>query len=131
MGDRELGFAGMIAAGTDPAEAWGSIRAECSEPAVRAIFDDLRATADGRDALACAAAAWARHGFPPPWEWAGVARGEQVTYRAVREGVPPHRARVERVEGRGLVVVDVPPGMPLERLVTWDRLVSRVGTPRR
>jgi hypothetical protein len=58
-------------------------------------------------------------------DWFGVAPGDEVTYEAVHAGVAPHRARVERIEDDGLVVVDVPPGLPLSHLVGWDRVVGK------
>lgn len=64
---------------------------------------------DGRAAL--------RGPVPPPGAW--------VTYRAVHDGVPDHRAQVQRVEEHGVLVVDEQPGMPLEHLVPWDRLTRR------
>lgn len=67
-GDHELGFAGMIAAGMTSAEAWQAIRDDINTPEVRAIFADMASTADGRAALECARAAWARHGLSAPWD---------------------------------------------------------------
>ena len=66
--ERRLGFAGMIAAGMTPEQAWASIRADAERPESRAIFAELNSTADGRAALECARAAWARHGLPAPFD---------------------------------------------------------------
>ena len=52
--------------------------------------------------------------------------GDLISYRPAHEGVEPHRAHVERVEDRGLIVLDEQPGMPLTHLVTWDRVIGRV-----
>ena len=52
--------------------------------------------------------------------------GDLISYRPVHEGVEPHRAHVERIEDRGLIVLDEQPGMPLTHLVTWDRVIGRV-----
>ena len=68
MADRELGFAGMLAAGVDPRAAWERVRALCADPAVRAVLAELQRTPDGRAALAYSHQRWAAYGFPPPWE---------------------------------------------------------------
>jgi hypothetical protein len=68
MAERELGFAGMLAAGAGPQAAWEQIRAQCSDPSVQAILTQLRRIPEGRAALDCSRQRWAAHGFPPPWE---------------------------------------------------------------
>ncbi len=68
MAGWELGFAGMLAAGVDPRDAYEQVRAACADPAVRAVLAELRRTAEGRSALAYSRARWAAYGFPPPWE---------------------------------------------------------------
>jgi hypothetical protein len=67
MPPRELGFAGLVAEGLTPAEAWQIIHDETG-PEARAIFADLATTEDGRAALEWARGRWAAHGLPPPWE---------------------------------------------------------------
>ena len=59
MAGRDLGFAGMLAAGIDPRDAYEQ---------VRAVLAELHRTPDGRAALAYSRARWAAYGFPPPWE---------------------------------------------------------------
>ena len=66
-GDRLLGFAGMVAAGKDPAEAWNEIHRSCQDSAAAAIFADLNETEEGRAALDYSRRLWADRGFPPPW----------------------------------------------------------------
>jgi hypothetical protein len=68
MAGRELGFAGMLAAGTNPRTAYEQVRAACSDPAVRAILAELQRTAEGRAALDYSRQRWAAYGFPPPRE---------------------------------------------------------------
>ena len=68
MAERELGFAGMLAAGTDPRTAYEQIRALCADPAVCAVLAELQRTPEGRAALAYSRRRWAAYGFPPPWE---------------------------------------------------------------
>jgi hypothetical protein len=90
-------------------------------------------------------------GYTPPWSGAGVCGhepegrelaldpafdidisgigvGDWITYRSIYPELPDYRAQVVRLEARnrGLVVVDEQPGMPLEHLVTWDRVVGKV-----
>jgi hypothetical protein len=64
---RDLGFAGLLAAGHTPAEAWQILRDDTG-PEARAIFADLASTEAGRVALDWARAQWAKYGLPPPWE---------------------------------------------------------------
>lgn len=66
--DRMLGYAGMIAAGMTPVEAWQEIRAAAMDPEVRPIFAEMERTEEGREALDCARAAWARKGLPAPFD---------------------------------------------------------------
>jgi hypothetical protein len=68
MAGRDLGFAGMLAAGIDPRDAYEQVRAACSDPAVRAVLAELQRTPEGRAALAYSRQRWAAYGFPPPWE---------------------------------------------------------------
>ena len=68
MAGQEPGFAGMLAAGTDPRDAYEQVRAACADPAVRAVLAELQRTPQGRAALAYSRARWAAYGFPPPWE---------------------------------------------------------------
>ena len=68
MADRELGFAGMLAAGIDPRDAYEQVRAACADPGVRAVLAELQRTPDGRAALAYSRARWAAYGLAPPWE---------------------------------------------------------------
>jgi hypothetical protein len=78
--ERVPGYAGMIAAGTDPREAWEQIRAElAASPETRAVIAALAEDEEGRAALAYSRERWAVHGFPPPWEDAGpqAAGGEE------------------------------------------------------
>jgi hypothetical protein len=63
-----LGWAGLVAAGYTPDQAWQMIRADAKHPAVRAIIAELDRTEDGRAALAWSRDQWAGHGFEPPWE---------------------------------------------------------------
>jgi hypothetical protein len=63
-----LGFAGLLAAGVDPQEAYQQVRALCADPAVRAVLAELARTAEGRTALEYSRERWAAYGFPPPWE---------------------------------------------------------------
>jgi hypothetical protein len=64
----ELGFAGLLAAGVDPREAYEQVRALCADPAVRAVLVELARTPEGRTALDSSRERWAAYGFPPPWE---------------------------------------------------------------
>jgi hypothetical protein len=64
----DLGFAGLLAAGLTPVEAWAEVRKTTAHPAVRAIIADLASTEDGRAALEFSRQRWARHGLRPPWE---------------------------------------------------------------
>ena len=64
----ELGFAGLLAAGYTPKQAWQMIREQVAEPEVRTIITNLEGTADGRAALAWSRRAWAAHGLPAPWD---------------------------------------------------------------
>jgi hypothetical protein len=69
------GYAGMVAAGADPREAWEAIRAELAAgPETRAVIAALAGDEEGRAALAYSRERWAVHGFPPPWEDAGEER---------------------------------------------------------
>jgi hypothetical protein len=68
MADRELGFAGMLAAGVEPPDAWEQLRAQARDPAVRAILAELQRTPHGRAVLEHSRARWAARGFPPPWQ---------------------------------------------------------------
>jgi hypothetical protein len=68
MAERDLGFAGMLAAGIDRRDAYEQVRAACADPAVRAILAELRRTSGGRAVLAFSRARWAANGFPPSWE---------------------------------------------------------------
>lgn len=66
---RELGFAGMLAAGMTPAEAWQLIRADLTaSPEARAIYAGLETDPDGRAALAWSRAQWAAKGLPAPFD---------------------------------------------------------------
>jgi hypothetical protein len=65
---RDLGFAGLLAAGLTPEEAWDEIRPDSISPAVQAIIADLATTREGREALALSREQWAGHGLAPPWE---------------------------------------------------------------
>lgn len=67
-GDRDLGFAGMIAAGMTPEDAYAEIRRDLHAGGGIEIIRYLQGTEHGRAALECAAQDWARHGFAPPWE---------------------------------------------------------------
>lgn len=67
-GDRVLGFAGMIAAGMDPQQAWDEIHQTCQAPEIRVIFEQLAAGPEGQAALECSRARWAAYGFPAPWD---------------------------------------------------------------
>lgn len=68
MTDRELGLAGLVAAGIPPADAWAEIRRACDNPETRAILDHLASTPEGRAALDGSRRAWARHGLPAPFD---------------------------------------------------------------
>ena len=68
MAEQDLGFAGMLAAGTDPRTAYEHVRALCSDPTVRAVLAELQRTPDGRAALDYSRRRWAAYGLPPPWE---------------------------------------------------------------
>jgi hypothetical protein len=68
MAEQELGFAGMLAAGIDPQDAYEQVRAACADPAVRAVLAELPRTPEGRAALAYSRERWAAYGLPPPWE---------------------------------------------------------------
>jgi hypothetical protein len=70
MAGRNLGFAGLLAAGVDPQEAYQQVRALCADPAVRAVLVELQRTSEGRAALDSSRQRWAAYGFPPPWEQA-------------------------------------------------------------
>jgi hypothetical protein len=70
MAGRTLGFAGLLAAGVDPQEAYEQVRARCADPAVRAVLAELARTPEGRAALDNSRERWATYGFPPPWEQA-------------------------------------------------------------
>jgi len=63
-GERELGFAGMIAAGMTPEAAWQSIRddvaADRGALALLHLLDEQAVEQSRRD--------WARYGLPLPWE---------------------------------------------------------------
>jgi hypothetical protein len=63
-----LGFAGLLAAGVDPQEAYEQVRARCADPAVRAVLAELTHTPQGCAALEASRERWAAYGFPPPWE---------------------------------------------------------------
>lgn len=67
-GDRELGFAGMLAVGMDPQEAYDLIRQESNHPGVRAIIAELRESEQGRAALEYSRQRWAEYGLTPPWD---------------------------------------------------------------
>jgi hypothetical protein len=68
-GDRELGFAGLLAAGKTPQEAWQVIRdGLMADPGAMAVIAALTETEDGRASLEWSRAGWARHGLTPPWE---------------------------------------------------------------
>ena len=64
----DLGFAGLIAAGYTPEEAWSMIRRDCYHPAVRAIIAELRESPEGRDTLEWSRLEWAQRGMTPPWD---------------------------------------------------------------
>jgi hypothetical protein len=64
----DLGFAGLLAAGLTPEQAWAEVRSTSTHPAVRAIIADLGSSAEGRAALDWSRQQWARHGLTPPWE---------------------------------------------------------------
>jgi hypothetical protein len=68
MAGWDLGFAGLLAAGIDPCEAYEQVRALCADPAVRAVLAELARTPEGRAALHSSRQRWAAYGFPPPWE---------------------------------------------------------------
>ena len=68
MAGQELGFAGMLAAGIDPRDAYELVRAACADPLVRVVLAELQRTPQGRAALAYSRVRWAAYGFPPPWE---------------------------------------------------------------
>ena len=68
MAEWDLGFAGMLAAGVDPRDAYQRIRVACAEPLVRAVLAELQRTPEGRAVLAYSRQRWAAYGFPPPWE---------------------------------------------------------------
>jgi hypothetical protein len=62
--DRELGFAGMLATGMTPLEAWQEIRAAFAvDPETRELVRALPA-----ETLEWSAREWARYGLRPPWE---------------------------------------------------------------
>lgn len=67
-GDRKLGFAGMIAAGIDPKQAWDEIHQTCKAPEIRVIFEQLGQGPEGQAALEYSRQMWAKHGFPAPWD---------------------------------------------------------------
>ena len=68
MAEQELGFAGLLAAGIDPQDAYELVRAACADPAVCAVLAELQRTREGRAALAYSRERWAAYGLPPPWE---------------------------------------------------------------
>jgi hypothetical protein len=68
MPKAELGFAGMLAAGVDPQDAWARIHAAAQDPAVQAVIAELRRTPRGRAVLATSRRRWAAYRLPPPWE---------------------------------------------------------------
>jgi hypothetical protein len=70
MVEQNLGFAGLLAAGVDPQEAYEHVRALCADPAVRAVLAELARIPEGRAALDSSREQWAAHGFPPPWDQA-------------------------------------------------------------
>jgi hypothetical protein len=70
MAEQNLGFAGLLAAGIDPREAYGQVRALCADLAMRAVLAELQRTPEGRAALNSSRERWAAYGFPPPWEQA-------------------------------------------------------------
>ncbi len=70
MAGPNLGFAGLLAAGIDPRDAYEQIRALCADPAVRAVLAELQRSPQGRAALDSSRQRWAAYGFPPPWEQA-------------------------------------------------------------
>jgi hypothetical protein len=53
--------------------------------------------------------------------------GDWIIYRAMYPEQPYFRAQVQRFDARnrGVVVVDEQPGMPLEHMVAWDRIVGK------
>jgi hypothetical protein len=65
-----LGFAGLLATGVDPQEAYQQVHARCADPAVRAMLAELARTPQGRAALESSRQRWAAYGFPPPSEQA-------------------------------------------------------------
>lgn len=66
-----LGFAGMVAAGVDPDDAYDHLCALFDKPEVRRIFDVLAELPDGPDVLAELEAQWAKHGYVAPWKRPG------------------------------------------------------------
>jgi hypothetical protein len=71
MNDRDLGFAGMVAAGMSPAEAWQVIRDDLlAEPRVLAMLRDMERdpTPAVRAALDYSRQRWAEHGLRAPWD---------------------------------------------------------------
>jgi hypothetical protein len=68
MVEQNLGFAGPLAAGFDPQEAYQHVRMLCMDPAVRAILAALARTPEGPAALDSSRERWAAYGFPPPGE---------------------------------------------------------------
>jgi hypothetical protein len=66
---RQLGLAGLLAAGRTPAEARAEIRADLlAEPGALDIIRDMGRDAEGRAALAWSREQWARYGLAPPWD---------------------------------------------------------------
>ena len=62
--ERDLGFAGMVAAGVPPESAWQAIRDDLVAcPGALALLRQL-----DPDSLRWARQRWAAHGLPPPWE---------------------------------------------------------------
>lgn len=63
-----LGFAGMLASGADPQEAYEEIKKVCRTPEVREILRQLHSGLDGAEVMEFSRRRWAEYGFPPPWE---------------------------------------------------------------
>jgi hypothetical protein len=65
----DLGFAGLLAEGLSPADAWQAIRDDlAAEPAALAVIAELDRDEEGRAALAWSRQQWAAHGLAPPWD---------------------------------------------------------------
>lgn len=66
--DELAGFAGLLALGYSPEQAWHLIRdATVSDPHARGILEELARTPEGRETLQWSRVAWAERGLTPPW----------------------------------------------------------------